>query len=102
MTPDDRNARARRIIAEAAGMNEFIPADIAGPAPLTLDELAAAMRIEARLLNEICDLIERARAVARVLDECLASGIGGPWRYDTRLEDAGAVALDLLRAFRAH
>ena len=85
MDADARREIRRQLLAEI----EAVPVDIAGRAPLDLAELVAVMRLQAALLNDLCDACEFGTAVAGWLDHDLLES--GGWRYDDPAETPGSL-----------
>jgi hypothetical protein len=95
MEPD----RRRQIARELAATLDAIPPDIAGPGDFDLHDLVTAMKLEAALIGECTDAMERGHAVQKVLDAALVLLDGG-WRHVTRAELRGDEAEAFSRAFR--
>jgi len=90
--------RRRRIARELAAARDAIPPDIAGPGDFDLHDLATAMKLEAALIGQITDEMERGHQVEKVLDSALVA-LGG-WRHPTLAELRGDEAEEFYRAFR--
>lgn len=95
MDPDRRH----RILRTMTAVAEATPADIAGPAQLSIAEMATLARIESGVLGDLVHCAEIGTRVAGVLDRDLADR-GGGWRYPTRAERSGDSAAHALALFR--
>jgi len=94
MDSDRRRRIARRLLAEI----DAIPPDVAGPGDFDVHDLAATMKLEAALIGQCTDEIERGRAVENALDGAMVV-LNGGWRHVTLAEQRGDAAGEFYRLF---
>jgi hypothetical protein len=93
MNPD----RRRRIARELLDALDAIPVGVDGPGDFSPNDLVATMKIEAALIGQLTDAIERAHRIEKALDSALVA-LGG-WRHVTLTELQGDEAEQLYRLF---
>ena len=89
--------RRRRIARELLAAIDAVPVGVDGPGDFTLDDLVAATKLEAELVSECTDAMERGHRIEKVLDSALVA-LGG-WRHITLAEQRGDEAEEFSHLF---
>ena len=89
--------RRRRVARELLDALDAVPIGVDGPGDFDPNDLVATMKLEAELVSECTDAMERGHRIEKVLDSALV--VLGGWRHVTLAEQQGDEAEQLYRLF---
>ena len=94
MDADHRRRIARELLAKI----DSIPVGVDGPGDFDVTDLIATTKLEAELIGQLTDEMERGHRIAKALDTALVL-LNGGWRFITLAEIRGDEAEDFYRSF---